>query len=409
MKVLIVSEPGVNGVFRYVEALCHYLIDREVEVHLAYSDRRSCECLFRLVARVEDRGGRTVNLRTANRPERADWSAWRSLRRLALDVRPDVIHSHSSKAGFLARVLSLGGVRAVQVYTPHAYVGMRPEPGRLDWLYNLVEGGLGRLACTAVVSSDETTFAREHLRIPSDRVVNLSNGVDTAKFSPASAEQKRRLRARLNLPAGQPVLGFLGRSSAQKDPVTLYRAFARAAVNRPITLFHVGQGELDPCLDSLLDELGVRARVVRQTYLSAPADFYRVIDGFILPSRYEGFSLAALEALSSDLPLILSRAPGNTDLLAQPLSHVWSAAPGDVDGFARAIADWHDRLQKASAVNHRRIARTRFDLRAVFGSVLQLYRDLLSGRTAAGRPIPPTRRASRRPSISGWPHPHRPR
>ena len=45
MKVLIVSEPGVDGVFRYVEALCHFLVGEGVEVHLAYSDRRGSDRL----------------------------------------------------------------------------------------------------------------------------------------------------------------------------------------------------------------------------------------------------------------------------------------------------------------------------------------------------------------------------
>ncbi len=55
--------------------------------------------------------------------------------------------------------------------------------------------------------------------------------------------------------------------------------------------------------------------------MSAPLDFYRAVDGFILTSRYEGFSLAVLEAVSANLPMILSEAPGNIDLLSQPLSH----------------------------------------------------------------------------------------
>src|SRR5580704_18502408 len=110
MKVLEVTEPGVDGVFRYVETLCHFLIERGVEVHLAYSDRRGSDRLPRLVAWVEQHGGRTVNLRTANRPAFSDWGALCSLLKLTRKVRPDVIHSHSSKAGFLGRILRGFGI-----------------------------------------------------------------------------------------------------------------------------------------------------------------------------------------------------------------------------------------------------------------------------------------------------------
>lgn len=373
MKVLIVSEPGVDGVFRYVEMLCHFLIDEGVEVHLAYSDRRGSDRLPVLVERVKRNGGRTVNLHTANRPAFSDWGAFRSLLGLARAVRPDVIHSHSSKAGFLARLLSFFGVRAVQFYHPHAYVGMRPEPGRLDPVYNMIEGILGRTSFTVAVSDAERTFALHRLKIPPGRVYVSANGVDTDQFSPVSRQEKNRLRARLGLPLHQPVLGFIGRASAQKDPLTLYRAFARVAAEKPVTLYHVGTGKLDAELNLLVASAGLGHRVVRRPYMSAPVDFYRAVDGFILTSRYEGFSLAVLEALSANLPMILSAAPGNEDLFTQPLSHLWKASPGDVGGFARAIAAWHERLREPVPVNHRQIARSQFDVQERLSAILELY------------------------------------
>jgi glycosyltransferase involved in cell wall biosynthesis len=383
MKVLVVTEPGVDGVFRYVETLCHYLVDQGIEVHLAYSDRRGSDCLPKLVALVEERGGLTVNLRTSNRPAFSDWGAFCSLLKLARAVKPDVIHSHSSKAGFLARALRFFGVKAVQFYHPHAYVGMRPIPGRLDSVYNMIEAVLGRTAYTITVSSAEKLFACERLKIPPSRVFLKKNGVDTDLFTPASPGEKFRLRETLGLPLRQPILGFIGRSSAQKDPLTLYQAFAKVAAEKPILLFHVGQGELDPELDRLIGRLGLGPRVFRRPYMSGPLDFYRAVDGFILTSRYEGFSLAVLEAISANLPMILSEAPGNVDLLAQPLSHLWKARPGDVEGFSRCIASWHESLKTPSPVNHRQIARLRFDHRQKLGEIVQLYREL-SGAAKPG-------------------------
>jgi glycosyltransferase involved in cell wall biosynthesis len=376
MKVLVVTEPGVDGVFRYVETLCHYLIEQGIDVHLAYSDRRGSDRLLKLVARIEDHGGLTVNLRTANRPAFSDWDAFRSLLRLAKTVKPDVIHSHSSKAGFLARTLKFFGIRAVQFYHPHAYVGMRPVPGRLDPVYNMIEGILGRTAYTIASSTSENIFAGQRLKIPPARVFLVKNGVDTDFFKPVSSREKLRLRAVMGLPLNQPILGFIGRSSAQKDPLTLYQAFANVAAEKPISLFHVGQGELDVELDQLVGRLGLGHRVFRQPYMSVPLDFYRVADGFILTSHYEGFSLAVLEAISANLPMILSEAPGNMDLLAQPFSHLWKARPGDVEGFSRCIASWHERLQTPSPVNHRQIAMAQFDHRKKLGAVVELYYEL---------------------------------
>ncbi len=402
MKVLVVTEPGVDGVFRYVDTLCRFLDGEGVRVHLAYSDRRAGDRLPELVRWIEERGGRTLNLRTANRPTFADGGAFWSLRKLAREVRPDVIHSHSSKAGALARALRTAGVRAVQCYHPHAYVGMRPKPGRFDGVYNLVEGALGRTAHTIVVSTDEWRFARERLKIPAARLHFVSNGVDTDLFSPVGADEKRRRRAALGLPVDGAVLGFIGRASEQKDPLTLYRAFAQVAAERPVSLFHVGQGELAERLDEFVGHAGLAGRIFRRAYMSAPAEFYRVVDGFILTSRYEGCSLAALEALSANLPMILSDAPGNRDLLGQSLSHVWSAAPGDVDGFARGIACWHERLHDDGPVNHRAVALARFERRQKYGEVLDLYRRLTA---AVARPAGETGADAAGPLKTGSPRP----
>ena len=96
-----------------------------------------------------------------------------------------------------------------------------------------------------------------------------------------------------------------------------------------------------------------------------------------------------LKALAANLPLILSDAPGNRDLFAQPLSHRWAVSPGDIDAFFRGIIEWHDRLRRPDPepINHRQIARKRFDVRERCGAMLRLYRSLIGPRPAEVRPI----------------------
>jgi glycosyltransferase involved in cell wall biosynthesis len=380
MNVLIVSEPGVDGVFRYVETLIHFLLGQGVSVHFAYSDVRGGAGLRRLVERVESRGGRTLNLRVGNRPSFSDLAALLALRRLARDIRPDLIHCHSSKAGALARALPALGVLGVPlVYQPHAYIGMRPVRGRADFFYDAVERLLGRWSTTVTCSYDEQRYALHRLRVPPARVPAICNGVDTSRFTPGSPARRRELRAAFRLPPDAIVLGAMCRSSAQKDPLTLYLAFAAAARRDPrIVLFHVGQGELDPLLDAVVERHALEDRVIRLPFLATPADFYHAIDGFALASRYEGFSLALLEALAADLPIILSDAPGNGDLSHRPLSHLWIRHVGDQDGFADAILEWaaERASPRRSPCNHREIAETFYEQNRSLAKVLSLYRRL---------------------------------
>ena len=391
MNIVIVSEPGVDGVFRYVEGSIHHLLSAGVRVHLAYSDVRAGEALRRLVARVDREGGRTLNLRVGNRPCLGDARALLALRAFVREIRPDVVHCHSAKAGALARALPLLGVRNTSfLYQPHAYIGMRPRRGRLDFAYDALERVLGRWSFSVACSYDEQRYALFHLRIPPARSRTVANGVDTARFIPGSPSRRAALRVAFGLPAEALVLGAMCRSSAQKDPLTLYHAFAAAAANEPrLFLFHVGRGELDAKLDTFVRHHRLQDRIVRRPYLDAPQDFYQAIDGFVLTSRYEGLSLALLEALSADLPVILSDAPGNGDLAHHPLSHLWRAPVGDVTAFASAIREWTDDRSSnvRGACNHRQVACSHYDQRLSFDRMLRLYSRL---RTPAPRftPVP---------------------
>ncbi|HVU16677.1 MAG TPA: glycosyltransferase [Candidatus Didemnitutus sp.] len=374
MNVLLVSEPGENGVFRYVDGLARFLVDHGVTVHLAYSDRRSGAQLPELVSFVQDHGGATLNLATGNAPALSDVPALWSLLALVRRVRPDVIHSHSSKAGVLARVLAALGIRARQVYHPHAYAGMRVQSSVQHLVYDTVEQWLGFLGMTVNVSSDEHAYARDRLRLPGDHTVCIANGIDTAVFRPPTWLEKRELRREFGLPEDALILGTLGRASVQKDPVTLYRAVAQAAASHPrLHLFHVGCGELEQEIDRIAHEPPLRGRVLRLPFLAAPERFYRTLDGFILTSLYEGLSLAALEALACNLPLILSDAPGNRALLDLGLTHTHAAPIGDSAAFADCIAAWARTRHTPADSNHRTRAIEQYDSRHCFHRVLELY------------------------------------
>lgn len=376
MQILLVTEPGVDGVFRHVEALASFLLERGHQVHLAYSDVRGSDRLTQLVAKVSAAGGRTVNLAVSNAPGPGDVAALLKLRRLVTEARPAVIHAHSSKAGALARALVWLGVRPPVFYTPHAYYGLSGKGGMKSRVFNAVEAVLGRTGTTINLSEGERAFARDSLKIPQGRLRLIANPVDCVRFRPADAAKRQEIRASLGVPEDAVLLGSVGRLAFQKDPLTLYRAFAKACQKRPeLWLYHLGEGELSAECAALADQRGIRERIVRQSYLSEPLSFYQALDGMILTSRYEGLSFAVLEALACDLPVILSRVPGNNDFTEMGLSHCWSAGKEDVDGFARVIGEWAQDCELERPSNHRQIAESKFSQEACFGAIVRAYEE----------------------------------
>jgi glycosyltransferase involved in cell wall biosynthesis len=371
MKVLIVSEPGVDGVFRHVQALVRHLLASGWRVDLAYSDCRGSDQLQLLVAEVETAGGATLNLRVNQRPGPSDFTALIALWKFACQSGPDVIHAHSSKAGVLARTLRWLGIRARYFYTPHAYYRMHNPHGAARF-FHLIERLFANVGTTICMTKEEASFAAEVIGARAAKRVIVANGVDAARFRPLCPDEKSQVRRAFGLPEKGSLLGTVGRFSTQKDPVTLYRGFIEAALP-DVHLAHLGQGELEHSVDALLRGSSCISRISRIAYSSEPAAFYGALDGFILTSLYEGMSFAVLEALASNLPVILTRAPGNTAFNDFHFSHIYWAEPGDAASVAKAIREWHRESSSGAAPNHREAVLAELTETMCFDRTMGLY------------------------------------
>ena len=384
MRVLLVSEPGVDGVFRHVEALALFLMAHGHSVDLAYSSVRGSDRLKTLVSTISTAGGETLDLSVGNTPGPRDASALFRLRSLVNKTKPDAIHAHSSKAGALARALRLIGTKVPVFYTPHAYYGMSGRTGAKATLFTGIERLLGRVGTSITLSEGELAYAQNLLHVPREKLRLIPNPVDTHRFTAASKETKSQRKLELGVPPDALLLGSVGRLAYQKDPLTLYRSFAEASRQTAnLWLYHLGTGELTEECAALAIELGIQDRIIRKPYLSETLPFFEAIDAMILTSRYEGLSFAVLEALACDLPVILSEAPGNVDFLHMDLSHAWSGPVENHLGMGAAITRWALDHATQRPCNHRALAQSRFSQESCFGAVVKAYESQTTPRSAS--------------------------
>ncbi|HLZ46584.1 MAG TPA: glycosyltransferase family 4 protein [Gemmatimonadales bacterium] len=165
---------------------------------------------------------------------------------------------------------------------------------------------------------------------PAGRLRVVPNGIDFAQVDQApSREAMSRVAAALGDVGGRSIIVVLAR---RKDQDVLLEALA--FVERPLVLVCVGIAP-DVQLQALTARLPARHRVVYVPFTDQPLAFYRVATLAALPSRIEGLSLALLEGLALGLPVVASRAGGNseliksgeTGLLVPPLNRrAWAAA-----------------------------------------------------------------------------------
>lgn len=380
MRVFEVVEPGVDGVFRHVEGLIQYLLKKNVSVDLAYSSVRGSADLFKLVELVRNHGGLALDLAINNVPGLGDFRAYGQLLKVIHERKPDLIHGHSSKAGALVRLLRPFVGRTPIFFTPHAYYAMGNVVRASSGFFNLIEKLLSGIGTTINISQDEADFARRVLYLSPAKQRIIHNPVSDVFFTTQDETTRQAAREELDIPESSTVLGTVARLAEQKDPETLYHAFALALKNHPdLMLLHLGEGPLKEKIQSTATRLGISHRVRLLRYRDHPLTVYQAMDGLIMSSRYEaGWPISILEALAQDLPIISTTCPGCLNIAEASLSHCWTAPVGDPERLADAISAWVQDQPLRRPSNHRAMAMERFGTDRCYGAVLEEYRLAIS-------------------------------
>jgi glycosyltransferase involved in cell wall biosynthesis len=135
-----------------------------------------------------------------------------------------------------------------------------------------------------------------------------------------------------------------------------------------------GEGPERPSLERLTRSLGVEERVVLLGHRDDITALLGDADLFVLPSRYEGFPLALLEAMASGVAVVASDIPGITELVTDD-SRGLLVAPGDVSGFTRAIGELlgHDARRAALGRAARQLVEERYDADELARRVVAQY------------------------------------
>ena len=318
---------------------------------------------------------------------RALWQLVRLLRRL----RPQVLHTHSSKTGILGRVAARLSRVPVVVHTVHGFAFPFAESRLTRAIYHALEYIGGQL-CDALVVLNEADrqFAIEKLHLRPEKVHLMPNGIDVSRFGALSEEQRQAARRDLFPDDSDEFvwIGMVGRLWRQKNPECLVLAAVELHRRgcRGFRVLVIGDGDLRGDLEALIDRHGVGGTVRLLGWREDVPRLLGALDIFALPSRWEGLPLAIIEAMATGLPVVASDIPGNRDLVDEGVDgHLF----GDDDAIGLA-----DRLQalianreraKAMGAAGRAKALREYSLQRRTDRVDALYRRLLNTPPARAR------------------------
>ncbi len=279
----------------------------------------------------------------------ADWKCYRELRGLIREVRPDVVHTHSSKAGILGRAAAWaeggrppeGRIRVI--HTIHGPPFHKYERWWRNWLYIRLERWAAR-RCHVIVSVADA-MTKQFLEAGIGRreqFVTVRSGMEIEAFERARAgESREEMRAALGFGPGDVVIGTVARLAELKGHDDLLDALAGDMRARPeIKLLWVGDGWWRERLTKRIETMGLAGRVVMTGMVPAervPA-MIRAMDLVVHPSYREGLPRVVPQALLCGVPVVAYDVDGTGEVCIDKETGRLVRA-GDIAGLREAV-EW---------------------------------------------------------------------
>lgn len=323
-----------------------------------------------------------------------DLRAMRELTRQIAAFSPDIVHTHSSKAGILGRMAAArAGVDGI-VHTIHGMSFNRTQPTWVQACYRSLERWAARKTHAFICVADAMTDQALAAGI-GDRSMfhTIRSGMRVERFH-ADATQRSQWRDTWTIGKDEVVVGTIARLFRNKGYEALLQAMPSIVARDPRVRFvWIGDGPQRSEYTRLLRQAGLSDRV-HFTGLVPPdsiPDLLRGIDMLVHASRWEGLPRAVVQALLSEVPAISFDndgarevvIPGETGLLV-PF--------GDHEALADAVVELAGDAERRAALG--RQGRTNclvpFDRRTMVTEIERVYGNLLSGRSDSefGRRIP---------------------
>ncbi|HUH14413.1 MAG TPA: glycosyltransferase family 4 protein [Gaiellaceae bacterium] len=397
----VIARLNMGGPALHVAYLTAGLESRGYRTTLVAGELARGESSMAFVA--EDLGVRVLPLTQLHRDVSVvrDAVATFRLARLIRSERPDIVHTHTAKAGAVGRVAALlagGRRRPLVVHTFHGHV-LRGYFGPLrTTAFRLLETLLARWTDALVAVSPQVRDDLVALGIaPAEKFAVVRLGIELERrvaAEPGAREETRRL---LGVADGRFVIGWVGRMTGVKRTEDVLLALRRLREGgTDAALCMIGDGPDRDDVERRAHRLGIARHCLYLGYQEDIARWYAAVDAVILPSANEGTPVSVIEALAAGRPVVATNVGGVPDVVSDG-EHGFLVDVGDVEALAERLA----RLAADPALRERMGAAgrahvlSRYAVERLVDDVDRLYRSLLAAASEpSGTPRTP---ASARP------------
>lgn len=245
----------------------------------------------------------------------SDRKALKKIKEIIAEYKPDIVHTHASKAGALGRKAALDMKVPVVVHTFHGHV-FHSYFGKVKTeLYKFIERKLAQKSTGIIAISDlQKNELVNTYKIASENKVNvIPLGFNLQKFNQNLSEKRKIVREKFQLSKDQVAVAIIGRLAPVKNHSLFLETVAllQKETNKKLVFFIVGDGELRDEIAQKVAELSKKGIDIRMTsWIKDINEFNAGMDIICLTSNNEGTPVSIIEAQASQVPIVSTNVGG---------------------------------------------------------------------------------------------------
>ena len=323
-----------------------------------------------------------------------DFEAYRKMVKIIEDFKPDIVHTHASKAGTIGRLAAANMKVPVIIHTFHGHVFHSYFGKMKTVMYKNIERNLARRSSTIIAISEKqkTELCLIHRICKPEKIRVVPLGFDLSRFTENMQDKRSTFRMRYNIANDEIAIGIIGRLV----PIKNHKLFIEASkivlekTQQKIRLFIIGDGEDRLNIESMARKAEIPFIDAMTSNAVAPLTFTSWIqeidvacagiDIIALTSLNEGTPVSLIEAQAANKPIVTTNVGGIENVVVEGVTALLSHSKTDSNQFADLLlqlTENKERRDEMSLAGWEHV-RNKFHYTRLVRDMTELYYDLLN-------------------------------